>query len=455
MSIETINPATGHRINVYQEMSDEEITSKIIQADNTFKVWSSLSFEERKIPMLKAADLLKENKRQYATLIAHEMGKPITQGMAEIEKCAWVCEYYANEAENYLLTKIIKTEMKQSSVHYIPLGIIFSIMPWNFPFWQVFRFAAPNIMAGNVGLLSHAPITTGCALAIEQIFLEAGFPPGCFTSLVNSISQSAKVIAHPLVKGVTLTGSERAGKAVAGESAKNLKKCVLELGGSDPYVILKDANVIQAADICVKARMLNAGQICISPKRLIVVEDVYDEFVAEVTRQLERYQPGNPLNDDCEFGPMARADLRDELALQVEQSIQRGAQCVIGGEKVTGDGFYYQPTLLLNVKPGMPAYDRELFGPVVSVIKAKNEEDAIRIANDSPYGLGAAVFTRDIDHGKDIAVNNLDAGTCVVNTFVGSDPRLPFGGTKLSGYGRECAAEGIHEFVNVKTVNVK
>lgn len=455
MSIETINPATGEQIKVYQEISDEALTNKIIEADNAFQVWSRLSFEDRKLPMLKVADLLRKNKQQYATLITNEMGKPITQAVAEIEKCAWVCEYYANEAKNYLQTEIIKTEMKESSVHYIPLGIIFSIMPWNFPFWQVFRFAAPNLMAGNVGLLSHAPITTGCALAIEEIFLDAGFPPGCFTSLVNSISQSATIIAHPLVKGVTLTGSERAGIAVAGESAKNLKKCVLELGGSDPYVILKDADVIQAADICVKARLLNAGQICISPKRLIAVEEIYDEFVAEVTAQVKKYQPCNPLDESCQFGPMARSDLRDELAQQVEQSIQMGAKCVVGGEKVAGDGFYYQPTLLLDVKSGMPAYDQELFGPVVSIIKAKDEEDAIRIANDSPYGLGAAVFTRDIDHGKDIAVNQLDAGTCVVNTFVGSDPRLPFGGTKLSGYGRECAAEGIREFVNVKTVNIK
>ncbi len=455
MSIETINPATGEQIKVYQEISDEELMHKIVEADNAFKVWSKLSFEDRKIPMLKVAELLRENKQQYATLITNEMGKPITQSIAEIEKCAWVCEYYANEARNYLQTKIIKTEMRESSVHYLPLGVIFSIMPWNFPFWQVFRFAAPNLMAGNVGMLSHAPITTGCALTIEKIFVEAGFPPNCFTSLVNSISQSASIISHSLVKGVTLTGSERAGIAVAGESAKNLKKCVLELGGSDPYVILKDADVILAADICVKARMLNAGQICISPKRLIVVDEIYDEFVAEVSQQMNRYKPGNPLNEDCEFGPMARADLRDELATQVQQSIQRGAQCILGGKKIEGDGFYYQPTLLLDVKPGMPAYDHELFGPVVSIIKAKDEEDGIRIANDSPYGLGAAVFTRDIEHGKDIAVNRLDAGTCVVNTFVGSDPRLPFGGIKLSGYGRECATEGIHEFVNVKTVNVK
>ena len=455
MSIETINPATGETIKIYQEISDEELMNKIDKAQATFEKWSQVPISDRAKFMLKAAALLRENKDEYALLITTEMGKPISQSVAEIEKCAWNCEYYAQQAGEYLKPKVIQTEMQQSSVHYLPLGIIFSIMPWNFPFWQVFRFAAPNLMAGNVGMLAHAPITTGCALAIEDIFLKAGFPEGCFSALVISIPQSAKVIAHPKVQGVTLTGSERAGVAVAGESAKNIKKCVLELGGSDPYLILKDADIKNAAETCVKVRMMNAGQVCISPKRLIAVEEVYDEFVAEVTELIKSYQPGNPTENECEFGPMARADLREELAIQVDKSIELGAKCVVGGEKVAGSGFYYQPTLLVDVKPGMPAHDNELFGPVVSVIKAKDEADAIRIANDSPYGLGAAVFTEDKARGQMIATEKLNAGTCVVNTFVGSDPRLPFGGIKLSGYGRECATEGIHEFVNVKTVNIK
>ncbi len=455
MSIETINPTTGKVIKIYDEISDVILNEKIEAADQAFFNWSQLSLEERKIPMLKVAKLLRQNKQTYATLISQEMGKPITQSLAEIEKCAWICEYYANEAVQYLKPKLIKTEMSESSINYLPLGVIFSIMPWNFPFWQVFRFAAPNLMAGNVGMLSHAPITTGCALAIEKIFIDAGFPQGCFTSLVISIPQSAKVIAHPKVQGVTLTGSERAGVAVAGECAKNLKKCVLELGGSDPYLILKDADLNQAAETCVTIRMMNAGQICISPKRLIVVEAIYDQFVEQVIKQIKRFEPGNPLDENCQFGPMARTDLREELTSQVSESIKLGAKCLLGGNKVEGDGFYYQPTLLVNVQPGTPAYDRELFGPVISVIKAKDEDDAIRIANDSPYGLGAAVFTADIERGKEIATYRLNAGTCVVNTFVGSDPRLPFGGIKLSGYGRECAGEGIHEFLNVKTVNIK
>lgn len=455
MSIDTINPANGEPIKTYQEISDDELMQKIERAHQTYLDWSQQSFEDRAKLMLKAADILLKNKQQYAELISEEMGKPIIQSIAEIEKCAWNCTHYANEAKNYLKPKIIPTEMLQSSVHYLPLGIIFSIMPWNFPFWQVFRFAAPNLMAGNVGMLAHAPITTGCALAIEEVFRQAGFPEGCFTALVISIPQSAKVIAHPHVQGVTLTGSERAGVAVAGESAKNLKKCVLELGGSDPYLILEDADVKKAADICVKVRMMNSGQVCISPKRLIVVESIHDAFVKEVQAQLEQFIPGNPMDTECNFGPMARSDLRDELAKQVAESVQQGAVCLKGGNKVEGNGFYYEPTLLTDVKPGMPAHDHELFGPVVAVIKAKDEADAIRIANDSPYGLGAAVFTENVQHGTEIATNRLNAGTCVVNTFVGSDPRLPFGGIKLSGYGRECATEGIHEFVNVKTVNIK
>ncbi len=455
MTIETINPASGKRIQSYTEFSDEVLFKRIEKAHKAYQNWSTLTIEQRSKPMFKLAKVLRENNQKFARLISIEMGKPITQALAEIEKCAWNCEYYAAEAADYLAPKIIKTEMQESSVHYKPLGVIFSIMPWNFPFWQVFRFAAPNLMAGNVGMLSHAPITTGCALAIEQTFIEAGFPEGVFTALLIDIPQSAKVIAHPLVKGVTLTGSERAGIAVAGESAKNIKKCVLELGGSDPYLILQDADIKQAAETCVNIRMMNAGQICISPKRLIVVENVYHDFVAEVSERLKAFAPGDPLDENCTYGPMARADLRDELASQVEESIHAGAKCLLGGEKVAGDGYYFQPTLLVDVKPGMPAHDAELFGPVIAIIKAKDEADAIRIANDSPFGLGAAVFTADVAHGKEIATNQLNAGTCVVNTFVGSDPRLPFGGINLSGYGRECATEGIHEFLNVKTVNVK
>lgn len=455
MSLVTVNPYTGNVIKNYEEISNEELNEKIEIAHRSFLEWSRKSFSERKVLMKKVVSLLRSNKEEYANIITMEMGKPITQAIAEIEKCAWVCDYYADEAERYLQPRFVETEMSKSKVCYKPFGVIFSIMPWNFPFWQVFRFLAPNLMAGNVGMLSHAPISTGASLAIESIFKKAGFPEGVFTSLLIDIPQSAKVIAHKHITGVTLTGSSGAGKAVGAEAAKNLKKCVLELGGSDPYLILEDADVQNAAEICVTARLANAGQICISPKRLIAVEAIYDEFVAAVTKQVKKYAPGNPMDADCNFGPMARKDLREELHKQVQDSIAAGATCILGGNKIEGEAYFYEPTLLVGLKPGMPAYDDELFGPVVSIIKAKDESDAIRIANDSIFGLGAAVFTQNIQRGEDIATNELNAGTCVVNTYVGSDPRLPFGGIKESGNGRECSSEGIQEFLNVKTVNIK
>ncbi len=454
MAIQTINPATGEIIKTYQEMSDTEVNDSIATAANAFTDWRQYSFSERASLMKKAAQQLQANKSEYATIITTEMGKPITQAVAEIEKCAWICEHYADHAETYLQTREVKTEMQKSFVCYEPKGVIFAIMPWNFPFWQVFRFAAPNLMAGNVALLSHAPISTGAALAIEEIFHQVGFPQGVFRSLVITIEQAANVIAEPRIIGVTLTGSSRAGKAVGSEAAQSLKKSVLELGGSDPYLILSDADLDHAAEICVKARLVASGQVCISPKRIIVVEEVYDAFEQKVMELVQPYQPGNPLEQSCNFGPMARADLRDQLAKQVDDSIAKGAVCLHGGKPLEGKGFYYPPTLLKNIEPGMPAYDEELFGPVICLLRAQDEEAAIRIANDNVYGLGAAVFTRDEKRGEQIAVERLCAGVCAVNTFVASDPRLPFGGTRQSGYGRECSAEGMHEFMNIKTVNV-
>jgi succinate-semialdehyde dehydrogenase / glutarate-semialdehyde dehydrogenase len=455
MSIQTINPATGDVIQTYEEMSEDQINGVLDQAKAGFEVWRKMSFDMRATCMKKVAAMLKDNVNVYAEMITKEMGKPITQSRGEILKCAWVCEYFADKAADYLKPEIIKTEMTKSFVTYQPQGTIFSIMPWNFPFWQVFRFAAPNLMAGNVGVLSHAPISTGAAIMIQDIFKEAGFPEGVFTSVVVDIDQAAKIIADPRVFAVTLTGSERAGKAVGANAAGNLKKVVLELGGSDPYVVLKDADLEVAAQACITSRLLNAGQVCISAKRLIVEESIYDAFKAKIIPLIEAYQPGDPMSEDTNFGPMARSDLRDELERQVQDSIAKGADCLMGGKKIDGKGFYFEPTLLENVKPGMPAYDQELFGPVVSLIRAKDEAEALRIANDTPYGLGAAVFTQDLAKGEKIATEHLNAGICAVNTMVGSDPRLPFGGVKLSGYGRECAADGIREFMNVKTVTIK
>ena len=345
--------------------------------------------------------------------------------------------------------------MKKSMVVYRPLGIIFAIMPWNFPFWQVFRFAAPNLMAGNAGLLSHAPISTGTGQAIEKLLKDAGFPENLFRSLIISNDVAAFTIKHPKVVAVTLTGSEKAGSIVGAEAAGALKKVVLELGGSDPYIILEDADLELAAEECITSRMSNTGQVCIAPKRLIVVNAVRDEFEKLVIKKLDRYQMGDPMDEKTNFGPMARKDLRDEVHRQVQDCVKKGATLITGGEIPDKKGFYYPPTALKDVKKGMPAVDDEIFGPVAVFIDAKDEDDAIRIANDSRFGLAGGVFTKDIKRGLDIATNKIHTGTCYVNGFSGSDPRLPFGGIKFSSYGRELANEGIRAFVNVKTICVK
>lgn len=455
MDVQTVNPATGEIIKNYDLMSDSHIENVVAQAHEAFQLWRDVEMSEREKLMLNASNVLKKNKEEYAALITKEMGKPITSARGEIDKCAWICEYYSKATADYLKPRIVKTEMSKSMVTYKPRGPIFSIMPWNFPFWQVLRFAAPNLTAGNVGILSHAPISSGAALAIEDLFHQAGFPKGVFSSVIIDNDQAAKIIADKRIIGVTLTGSERAGKAVASEAGQSLKKVVLELGGSDPYLILDDADVTEAAKICINDRMANTGQVCISAKRLIVVDSVYDEFLKQALATIRTYKPSDPSKDECNFGPMARSDLRDEVHKQVEDCTSKGAKCLFGGNKIDGPGFFYEPTLLVDIEPGMQAYDAEIFGPVAAIIRAKDEADAIRIANDSPFGLGAAVFTKDIKRGEDIAVNQLHAGTVNVNTAVGSDPRLPFGGINLSGYGRECAEEGIREFVNTKTVNIK
>lgn len=455
MAIETVNPATGKLIKSYDEMSEKQVEDIINLSHAAHLAWRETPFSERKKCLLNAAELLKKNKDEYAMIITSEMGKPITQARGEIDKCAWVCEYYAENAEELLKPREIKTDMKKSLVVYRPLGIIFSIMPWNFPFWQVFRFAAPNLMAGNAGLLSHAPISTGTSLAIEKLLKDAGFPDNLFRSLIINNDVAAYTIRHQHVAAVTLTGSERAGQAVGAEAAGSLKKVVLELGGSDPYVILDDADLELAAEECVLSRMNNTGQVCISAKRLIVVDKVYDEFEKIVLEKLKRYKIGDPTSEDTNFGPMARADLRDELHKQVQQSIKDGAELIVGGELPEGAGNYYPPTALRNVKKGVLAYSEELFGPVILFLRVKDEKEALEIANDSRFGLAGAVFTQDQKRGLDIAENKIRSGTVYVNGFVASDPRLPFGGIKSSGYGRELSKEGIHEFVNTKTICIK
>ncbi len=386
--------------------------------------------------------------------MAEEMGKPIRAGRGEAEKCAWVSEYYADHAERFLADEPADTDASRSYVAYRPLGPILAIMPWNFPYWQVFRAAAPALMAGNTVLLKHAPNVPGCAQRLEALFADAGLPDGCFQSLFLTNEQAGAVIRSRHVQGVTLTGSVRAGKAVARQAGARVKRTVLELGGSDPYVILEDADLEHAAEQCVQSRLTNSGQSCIAAKRLIVVDPVRSRFVDAVVERMRAARMGDPLDEETDVGPQAREDLRDALARQVEGSLAKGARCLLGGEPAPGPGWYYPPTVLVDVKRGMPAYKEEVFGPVASILSARDRKHAIRIANDTSFGLGAAVFTADVAEGERIARDELHAGCCFVNAFVRSDPRLPFGGIMDSGYGRELGRHGIREFVNAKTVYV-
>ena len=389
-----------------------------------------------------------------SALMADEMGKPKKQGMVEISKCAWLCDYYLKNSELILSDKHVKTEFYESFVTYQPIGLILGIMPWNFPFWQVFRFSVPSIIAGNGVILKHAPNVQGCAFRIESIFSEAGFPKNLFQNIVVSSKRVSDVIKNPKIAAITLTGSTLAGKSVAESSGRVLKKTVLELGGSDPYVILEDADIEKSINSCIDGRLLNAGQSCISAKRLIVVDKLYDQFLTLLENKLSKKIMGDP-KDDVDLGPMVSIEARKVVHSQVLKSIKNGANLILGGNIPDMQGSFYPITLLSNVKPGMAAFDEEIFGPVFSVIKAENENNAIDLANNSSFGLGAAVFTKNIDKGEEIAKNRLDAGLCFVNDFVKSDPRLPFGGIKQSGYGRELSNYGLLEFVNIKTIVIK
>jgi succinate-semialdehyde dehydrogenase/glutarate-semialdehyde dehydrogenase len=453
--IKSINPATQEEIKSYREMEENQVKTIINETNNTFLAWRDTDFPERKVKMKNAAEILRKKKKDYAELITLEMGKPIKQSISEIEKCAWVCDYYADNAESFLQDETIKTDASKSFVTYQPLGVVLAVMPWNFPFWQVFRFAAPNIMAGNAGVLKHSSNVTGCALAIEKVFREAGFPENLFRTIVLSSSKIEAVIKNKNITAVTITGSVPAGKSVASIAGSVLKKTVLELGGSDPYLILEDADLEQSAEICVNSRLINSGQSCISAKRFIIVEKIYKDFENLFVEKMKKKKMGDPFNDNNDLGPQASKKLRDELHEQVARSIDKGARLLLGGKIPEIKGAYYSPTVLTNVTPGMPAYDEELFGPVAALIRIKDEIEGIKTANDTSFGLGAAVFTSDIGRGELIASKELIAGCCFVNDLVKSDPRLPFGGVKESGYGRELSVFGIKEFVNIKTVFIK
>lgn len=454
MPITSVNPATGRPIRTYDELSPAAAAEAVKEAHSAWQAWRTTPFPDRSARMKRAAAILRDRKDGLARLMAIEMGKPLKQGVAEAEKCAWACDYYADNARTQLAPEPVDTGGSRSYVAFQPLGVVLAIMPWNFPLWQVFRFAAPALMAGNVGLLKHASNVPGCALAIEEILTQAGFPPGAFRTLLIGNQQVRAIIEHPLVRAVTLTGSTPAGKAVASEAGAVLKKTVLELGGSDPYVILEDADLESAARTCVEARLVNSGQSCIAAKRFIVVDGVREAFTSRFVALMKEKKTGDPLAEGTDVGPLARLGLRDGVHEQVRASIARGAKRLLGGEVPSGDGAFYPPTVLADVVPGMPAYDDEIFGPVAAIINARDEADAVRIANDTIFGLGAAVFTRDPARGERVA-SALEAGTTVVNGSVASDPRLPFGGVKESGYGRELGSYGIKEFVNIKTVHVK
>jgi len=451
MSLISINPATGQRIHIYGSHSSVQIEAALRQARATFLGWRETALETRAAALRRLARSLRTQTDDLAALITAEMGKPITQSRAEVEKCACVCEYYAKHGAAYLAEEHPSGAPRQARVVYEPLGPVLAIMPWNFPFWQVFRAAAPCIIAGNTVLLKHAPNTSGCALAIEQLFHDAGLVHGLLQTLLVPAQSLAGLIADPRISGVTLTGSTAAGRAVAAQAGAALKPCVLELGSSDPYLVLDDADLDQAAEIGARARLINGGQSCISPKRFIVHAKVRAAFQRKLVKHVAAYRVGDPLDPKTQVGPLARHDLRDTLHAQVTRSVALGAKCLLGGEPLPASGFFYAPTVLAEVKKGMPAFDEELFGPVAVVVEAHSDEEAVSLANDTPYGLGAAIFTGSRARALDLAPT-LEAGMVFINEAVHSEPTLPFGGIKQSGFGRELGLPGIRAFVNTKAL---
>ncbi len=451
MPISSINPYNSDVLKEFREYDDQKIHNALRLAEKTYKDWSKTSFTLRRDLMINCANILEQKIDELSEIITLEMGKIISESRAEIKKCAWVCRYYADHAESFLKNEKLDVEEADSYLVYDPLGIVLAIMPWNFPFWQVFRFAAPGLMSGNVGILKHASNVPQCALAIEETFKEAGFPEGAFQTLLIGSDKVVKVIDDVRVKAVTLTGSDIAGRKVAERAGKNLKKLVLELGGSDPFIVLKEADIKRAAETAVKARMINCGQSCIAAKRFILEEPIFDQFIDFFSKTFNDLRGGDPLSEEVDYGPMAREDLVAEISHQVETSVNLGAKVLTGGERPATRGSFYQPTILTHVKPGMPGFDEELFGPVASIISARNANEAVKIANQSKFGLGASLWTQDRDHAWQLA-REIETGAVFVNAMVASHPKVPFGGIKDSGYGRELSYLGIREFMNAKSV---
>lgn len=451
MSIKSINPYNEEVLETFERFSNAKVAACLEKSQESFNHWRKTDFAHRSGLMKRLADILEVDKTKLAETITLEMGKPIREALAEVEKCAWVCRFYADHAESFLKDEIIDTEASKSWVQYQPLGPVLAIMPWNFPLWQVFRFAAPGLMAGNVGLLKHASNVTRCALNIEDAFKQADFPEGAFQSLIVDSDQVKGIIESNVVKAVTLTGSEKAGASVASIAGENIKKSVLELGGSNAFIVLDDANLNEAVDIAIKSRFQNAGQSCIAAKRFIVLKSVYDGFLVKFVDGVKNLKAGDPMDSNTDIGPLARVDLATELDEQVKSSLNKGAKLVIGGEQQRAR---YSPAVLTHVTPDMPAFREELFGPVAPVIKVKNENEALELANRSSFGLGATVCTTDLDRAQKF-IDGIEDGAVFINALVKSDPRLPFGGTKRSGFGRELSHHGIREFTNIKTVFIK
>jgi succinate-semialdehyde dehydrogenase / glutarate-semialdehyde dehydrogenase len=449
--MKSINPATGELIRDYREHDPAEVSEIIDKTYREWLKWKDTTFEYRRTLLLNVARILKEKKETYARLMTLEMGKIIRESVSEVEKCAAGCQYYAEHAEELLRDQPVVSDASRSMVVFQPIGVVLAIMPWNFPFWQVFRFAAPSLMAGNTAVLKHASNVPGCALAIEEIFREAGFPENVFTTLMIPSSMVEPVISHPHIMAVTLTGSEQAGSQVASAAGKLIKKTVLELGGSDCFIVLDDADIDKTACSAVAGRMVNQGQSCIAAKRFIVMKDKVAEFEQKVKANMEMLKTGDPAFPETEVGPLARKDLVDDIDRQVKKSIEMGARLVLGGMRADRNGCYYMPTILTDVKKGMPVYEQETFGPVLAIIRADDENEAVTIANDSSFGLGGSVWTGNPERGEDIA-RKVHTGAMFVNGVTKSDPRLPFGGIKKSGYGRELSEYGIKEFVNIKTI---
>jgi succinate-semialdehyde dehydrogenase/glutarate-semialdehyde dehydrogenase len=454
MTIASINPATGETLKTFDPHSETQIDEKLQRAAETFATYSRTSMADRAGWMLRAAEILEGEKGAFARLMTIEMGKPIKGAVGEVEKCAWVCRYYAESAGQHLADKLIATDAEKSFVRFQPLGPVLAVMPWNFPFWQVFRFAAPALMAGNVGLLKHASNVPQCALAIEDIFQRAGFPVGAFQTLLIGSDAVERILEDSRIVAATLTGSEPAGRSVAGIAGKQIKKTVLELGGSDPFIVMPSADLDEAVTTAVKARTINNGQSCIAAKRFIIATEIYSEFERLFVEKMKALSIGDPLKESTDIGPLATPQILEDLDEQVKTSVASGAHILTGGKKLEGRGNFYEPTVLANIPKDSPAYCEELFGPVALLFRVNNIDEAIQLANGTSFGLGSAAWTND-QHEQDRFIDELEAGCVFINGMVASDPRLPFGGIKNSGYGRELGEFGIREFVNIKTVWVK